>query len=173
VNAAKESKAPDNYAFVTTDLVSIAESMYVPVKRRGAIVDSGATPHFCPDRSKFENFVEISPQKVYTANGSVLSATGRGDVKIDLPLGLKRTNVTLKDTLYAPSMAFTLISTNWIMSAGLAVLFKGTMCKILSHGPKREVIAEIPQVEGLYSVVAKTRQHHHAHVAREQLTLSY
>lgn len=62
---------------------------------------------------------------------------------------MKRTSVTLKDTLYAPMMAFMLISTNRIASAGLAVLFEGKMCKILSHGPKRQVIGEIPQVEGV------------------------
>jgi hypothetical protein len=55
-------------------------------------------------------------------------------------------------------MAFTFISTNRIASAGLAVLFEGRMCKILSKGPNREVIAEIPQVEGLYSVVSQHQE---------------
>jgi hypothetical protein len=61
---------------------------------------------------------------------------GRSDVKIDLPLGEKQTTVTLKNALYAPTMAFTVISTNCITLAGLAVLFKGWMCKILLQGPK-------------------------------------
>jgi hypothetical protein len=59
-----------------------------------------------------------------------------GDVKVNLPLGKKCTTVTLKNTLYAPAMAFTLISTNKIVSAGLGVLFKGRMCKILSKDSK-------------------------------------
>ncbi|KIK32339.1 hypothetical protein CY34DRAFT_31590, partial [Suillus luteus UH-Slu-Lm8-n1] len=63
------------------------------------------------------------PQKIHTADGSTLDAIGRGDVDIDLPLGNERTNVTLKNALYAPKMAFTLISTTRITSAGLAVLF--------------------------------------------------
>jgi hypothetical protein len=66
-------------------------------------------------------------------------------------------------------MAFTLISTNRIASAGLAILFKGRMCKILSKGPNWQVIAEIPQVEGLYSVASQHREH--ANVAKVKLTV--
>jgi hypothetical protein len=88
---------------------------------------------------------------------------------IDLPLGTKRTTVTLKDALYAPTMAFTLISMNRIASVGLAVLFEGKMCKILSKGPKHEVIAEIPQVQGLYTI--ESQHTLHAHAARTKLTI--
>jgi hypothetical protein len=68
-------------------------------------------------------------------------------------------------------MAFTLISTNCITEAGMAVLFKGRMCTILSHGPNRTVIAEIPKVEGLYSLVGAGRRQHHAHIAKAKLTV--
>jgi hypothetical protein len=33
---------------------------------------------------------------------------GRGDIKVDLPLGNKYTTITLKNTLYTPKMALTL-----------------------------------------------------------------
>jgi hypothetical protein len=45
------------------------------------------------------------------------------------------------------------------------------MCKILSHAPKRDVIAEIPQVQGLYSVVT-ANQKQHANLARQKLTIA-
>jgi hypothetical protein len=122
-NSAVESAPQDQYAFTTSDLATIAKAIKVPAEKRGAIVDSGATSHFCPDRAKFTNYVDIPPQDVHTADGSSLSAVGRGDVELELPLGDKRTKVTLKDTLYAPTMAFTLISTNRITEAGMAVLF--------------------------------------------------
>lgn len=169
--AAESSDPPKHFAFVTSDLASVVKDLNVPVEKRGAIMDSGATSHFCPDRSKFSNFVTIPPQKIHTADGSTLDAIGRGDVDINLPLGNERTNVTLKNALYAPKMAFTLISTTRITSAGLAVLFEGRMCQILSKGPDRCVIAEIPQVEGLYSVVGR-RQGHHAHLAKAKLTVN-
>ncbi|KAF8840091.1 hypothetical protein BDN67DRAFT_862631, partial [Paxillus ammoniavirescens] len=59
------------------------------------IIDSGAMFHFCPDRSKFITFTSIQPQDVNTVDGSTVSAIGHGDVEIELPLGQKRTVVTL------------------------------------------------------------------------------
>lgn len=78
-----------------------------------------------------------------------------GRHQIELPLWEKRTSVILKDALYATSISFIIILTNRIASTGLAVLFEGKMCQILSKGPKREVIAEILQLEGLYSVLSQ------------------
>jgi len=144
----------DNYAFATSDLASVAKQLNVPVDCCGAIIDSGATSHFCPDCDKFMNFVVIELQAIHTADGTTINAVGRGDVKLELPLGNKRMTVTLKNALYVPKMAFTLISTNWIAAAGLAIHFEDKMCKILSPAPKRTVIAKIPQVDGLYSITA-------------------
>ena len=125
-NAAIQADSTENYAFAaTSNLASVAERLNVPIERRGAIIDASTTSHFCPDRSKFENFVTIPPQDIYTADGSKVSAIGRGDVKIDLPLKDKRNIVTLRNTLYAPQTSFTLISTTRIAAAGLAVLFEG------------------------------------------------
>jgi transposase InsO family protein len=147
----------DNYAFATSDLGGIANQLNIPLERHGAIIDSGATSHFCPDFSKFQNYVPIDPQDIRTEDGSSVSAVGRGDVQIDLPLGDKRTAITLRNTLYAPKMAFTLISTNRIASAGFAVLFEDRLCKILSPEPNRKVIATIPQTDGLYSLAARSQ----------------
>jgi hypothetical protein len=152
-----------------SDLAGIAKDLNVPVERRGTIINSGTTSHFFPNWAKFLNFVSIPPQDIHMVDGSTLSAIGRGDVKVDLPLGQKKTTVTLKNALYTPKMAFMLISTNQITVAGLAVLFEGRMCKILSNAPKCEVIAEIPQIQGLYSVVT-SRQH--ANLAQTKLTIS-
>ena len=150
-------------------MANIAKDLDLPVEYRGAIIDSGATSHFCPDRSKFTSYTSIEPQSIHTADSSSVSAIGRGNVSIDLPLGKTHTTVTLKDALYAPKMAFTLIATNQIAAAGLAVHFEDKICKILSPGPKRSVIAEIPQVDGLYTIAARHR--HHAAVARSKFTV--
>ncbi|OJA11515.1 hypothetical protein AZE42_10947, partial [Rhizopogon vesiculosus] len=160
----------ENYAFATSDLANVAKQINIPVERCGAIVDSGATSHFCPDRSKFTTFVPIELQNVHTADRSSISAIGRRDVLIDLPLGNTSTQVTLKDTLYTPKMAFTLISTNRIAAAGLAVHFEDKTCKILSPAPTRKVIAEIPQINGLYSITAHFSQC--MNIAKSKLTIS-
>ena len=131
-NAATEPEQKDNYAFATSDLASVAKQLNVPVDHRGAIIDSGATSHFCPDREKFTNFVAIEPQAIHTADGTTINAVGRGDVKLELPLGNKRTTVTLKNALYVPQMAFTLIYSIAAGSQHRANIAKGklTICEL-------------------------------------------
>jgi len=68
-NTAAEHDTKDNYAFASSDMVNIAKQIKIPAERCSAIVDSGATSHFCPDRSKFITFTSITPQDVHTADG--------------------------------------------------------------------------------------------------------
>jgi hypothetical protein len=86
-NSAVEGASGNQYAFATSDLATIAKAIKVPAERRGAIVDSGTSFHFCPDKAQFTNFIDIAPQEVHTADGSSLSAIGRGDVELELLLG--------------------------------------------------------------------------------------
>jgi hypothetical protein len=87
-NAASRSEPPAaNYAFTTSTLTSVANQLCIPVQRCGAIIDSGASSHFCPDRAKFKNYVPIEPQDIQTVDGTTISAVGRGNVMLDLPLG--------------------------------------------------------------------------------------
>jgi hypothetical protein len=106
--------SPKNYTFATS----------VQVGRGGTIMDSGATSHFCPDCTKFITFEAITAQDVCTADGTTISALGRGDIKVDLPLGNKYTTITLKNTLYTPKMMLTLISAHRITAAGFTVQFE-------------------------------------------------
>lgn len=66
-------------------------------------------------------------------------------------------------------MVFTLIAMNRITAAGLAVHFKGQLCRIYSAPPKRTVIAEIPHVDGLYMVTEQRK--HHVALAKGKLTV--
>ncbi|KAJ7816429.1 hypothetical protein B0H14DRAFT_2374638 [Mycena olivaceomarginata] len=45
------------------------------------LIDSGATSHLCPDRSRFKNFRHISPIAIHAADGLSFDAVGRGDVE--------------------------------------------------------------------------------------------
>ena len=90
--SASAASAPipqDNFAFTSAEIINNAV----------AIIDSGATSHFCPDWSNFITFSDIPPQDVCTANGSTISAIGRGDIKINLLLGNQMTEVMLKNAL--------------------------------------------------------------------------
>ncbi|KAJ7780427.1 hypothetical protein B0H14DRAFT_2159618, partial [Mycena olivaceomarginata] len=51
------------------------------------LIDSGATSHLCPDRSRFKNFRHISPIAIHAADGLLFDAVGRGDVETILPNG--------------------------------------------------------------------------------------
>jgi hypothetical protein len=149
VNTEDKVIRANDYAFATSDLTNVAKKIDVPVEKCGAIIDSGTTSHFCPDHSKFVTFTSIKAQDVHTADGSTISAVGKGDIKIDLPLGTKKTTVTLKDTLYTLKMAFTLISANRITTAGFAVHLEDRMCRILTPALEQRPIAKIPQIDGL------------------------
>jgi hypothetical protein len=158
----------ENYAFTSTAVVSRTKQT-LPSENHGAIIDSGSSSHFCPDRTKFRNFVSIEPQEIHMADGSITSATGKGDVELNLPNGEGQTKVTLKNTLYVPKMTNTLISTNRMTAAGFSVIFKDKLCKILSPPPKRITIAMIPHVNGLYSVAGHSQ--HHANIVKGKLTV--
>ena len=93
-------------------------------------MDSGASRYYCPDCDKFENYQPISGQNITTADGHTLRAVGAGDVHIELPNGTKRTKAILKEAVYAPDMAFTLISVSWLDNAGSSIIFHKGMCII-------------------------------------------
>jgi hypothetical protein len=170
-NAAISKSTQDNYAFAASNLATIAEQLKVPFERCGAIIDSGATSHFCLDWEKFTNYMAIKPQDMHTTDGSTLSTIRRGDVKLDLLNGMKHTMVMLRDTLFTLNMAFMLISTNQITAGGLAVHFEDQMCKILFPGPEWKVIATIPQLEVLYSIFQTSK--HHANIIKHVLLMTF
>ena len=107
----------------------VATKLGIPTKRCSAIVDSGASQHYCPDKLKFKNFTPIS-NSIKLADGHTLPALGIGNVMINLPNGDKQNSVLLGKCVYAPDMAFTLISIICITSTGTSVTFTGNFCTI-------------------------------------------
>ena len=91
-------------------------------------------------------------RSITTADGRKLKAIGMGDLNIELPNGLKTTNMTFKDAVHAPNMAFMLISISRLDKSGYQVIFNKGMCKIINL--KGQVIATIPHADGLYRVTA-------------------
>ena len=86
----------EEFAFVTT-MVAVKNDDF----DGNILVDSGASSHFCPDKSKFVSFVECKTT-VNTADGRSFVATGRGNIETTIPNGASETVVTLKDTIYTP-----------------------------------------------------------------------
>ena len=139
---------------VTSDFQDDAQALSALASNSGIIIDSGATRHFSPDRSKFINFTQINDAPIKAADGRIFNAIGKADIKLQFPMGVnqKPTSIILKNVYYAPSMAFTLISVSCIDNAGFAIHVEDSMCKISTPKPKPRVIGQIPLLRGLYRV---------------------
>ena len=95
-----------------------------------------------------------------------------GNVIIELPNGVKYTKIILKDTIYAPNMAFTLISVSHLDEANGSTTFSGSMSTIKSAAGC--TIATIPQADGLYHVLPEKEPPtiNYANVASMRWTIS-
>ena len=89
-------------------------------------------------------------------------------MRIGIPNGKTTMHVMLKNILYCPDLAFTLISLMHCDAAGYLVLLKNQKCVI--RDAKGMTLGQIPVSNGLYKV-----EHKHtaatANVTRKSLTL--
>ena len=57
----KDNESGTMFAYAAmSSFHSIAAKLGIPLEPRNAIVDSGASQHYCPDKSKFKNFSPIT-----------------------------------------------------------------------------------------------------------------
>src|ERR1700761_6180978 len=121
-------------------------------QREGELYDSGASCHMSPFRHQFISYRTIPPRPIMAADKRLFFANGIGDVRIKVPNGESSfTPVILRDALYAPEMALTVVSISRIAKAGLSVSFEGSTCKITNK--KGNVVGKIPSNNnGLYRV---------------------
>jgi Pol polyprotein, beta-barrel domain len=132
------------------------------------VYDSGASGHMSPNHHRFTTFKEITPCAINATDKAIFKATGMGNMRIGIPNGKTTTHVTLKDVLYCPDLAFTLISLMRCDAAGYAVLLKDWKCLI--QDSKGTLLRQIPLSNGLYKVEHGSMAAV-ANVARKSLTL--
>jgi len=113
---ATEPAKPGQYAYVCRELY-----------------DSGCTQHISPYLSNFETFAEIPPKAFRAANEQTFSATGKGEMVIDVSDGAQSSQLCLTEVLYAPEVGYTLISIGWLDDKGFSATFLGGKCLI--QGP--------------------------------------
>ena len=156
----------------TSNYVEVTNALNVPKSRLGACIDSGASRHYSPDRDAFINYSPINNTTITTAYGRKLKALGKGDVRIELLNGAKRTKTILKEAIHAPDMAFTLISVGRLDDAKCSATFSSGMCTI--HNPSGGTMATIPCANGLYRVTAPEDPPtvNYASIAMVKLTIS-
>lgn len=124
----KDNESGTMFAYAaTSSFHSVDAKLGIPLEQHNMILDSGASHHYCPNKSKFKNFSPIT-DNVKLADGRKLPTLGVGDVEVTLPNSNKKNMVLLKECVYAPEMVFTLISIRYITSTGASVTFKGNLC---------------------------------------------
>jgi hypothetical protein len=96
----------------------------------GAIADSGASWHYCPDKDKFVNYHPITDSGITMADGRRFKAIGMGDVPISLPNRNCNMKSVLMKAIHVPDFAFTLISIRCLDKAGCSVNFANSACTI-------------------------------------------
>ena len=131
------------FAFTcTSDYHTLTNSLKLPKDKCDTCMDSGTSEHYCPEWEQFQNLQPLENCDITTADGWILKAVGIGDIHIDLPNGNKHTPALLKNTVYAPDMAFTLISVGHLNKANCSVTFQKGMCTI--QNPNRHIMGTIP-----------------------------
>ena len=102
----------------------------------------------------------IEPKPIKAANRCILQATGKGDLRITLPMGSghELTKVTLWGVYYSPEFAFTLISVGTLDGKGFQVDFDNGTCTISMPKPSHQVISHIPLSNGLYHVLLAPKE---------------
>jgi hypothetical protein len=118
-NAAQEAQPAEptevnvNLALSSTTSISIAGiAAGKDALEHLEVYDSGATCHMSPYIDAFTDFEFITPKPICAANNEIFEAIGKGNVQVQIPNGDTFTSATLHDVLYAPNIAFTLISLN-------------------------------------------------------------
>jgi hypothetical protein len=87
--------------------------------------------------------------KIHTVDGHTFDANGQGKVAITIPNSdLKPSHVILKNVMYSPHLAFTLVSAALIDKKGCCLNFGNGCVEILGPNSKRVVL--VPQENGLY-----------------------
>jgi hypothetical protein len=154
---AEKSQQPDIEAWAAIEEIEDEEyglSVLVSKQPRskGELYDSGASCHMSPFRNNFVSFCSVPPRPIMAADKRLFFANGIGDLRIRVPNGESSyTPVILRNALYAPEMALTVVSIGRIAKAGLTVAFKGNTCKIMNS--KGSVVGKIPSnANGLYKV---------------------
>ena len=103
----------------------------------------------------YQNFPK--PRTIRGADKGTFNALGIGNLKLMTRVEGKTIDIHLKDTLYAPKIAFTLISIGRCDDAGYHTEFAHQKCVIKSATGK--VLLQAPKLYGLYRMDNKMSKH--------------
>ncbi|CAA7269031.1 unnamed protein product [Cyclocybe aegerita] len=89
----------------------------------------------------FKTFEEIPPKTFCAANKQSFSATGKGEMVIDIPDGVESSQLWLMEVLYSPEVGYTLGSIGHLGEKGFSVTFGSRKCVI--RGPEGKIAQKL------------------------------
>jgi len=119
------------------------------VTKRTFIFDSGASDHISSNREAFTNFKSIPLHPISIADNRILRAVGKGDITISIPNGKLSTQIILRNVLYSPDIAFTLISLSKADKGGYSTLIKNGKMELLDRKTD-QTIGQVSQINGIW-----------------------
>ena len=142
---------------VVDDVNKAAKTMDKPNSSNSQVIklyDLGCTHHILPYHASFTSLVETPPKAFRATNKQHFSATGIGELTVDIPNGTKTSKLHLTEVLYSPEVGYTLISVGKLNDLGYAPTFGRGKCTI--YAPSGDTAGVIPKAwSGLYHVVQK------------------
>ena len=113
------------------------------------IIDTGASSHMTPHKNLLKDYQCFpKPRTIRAANKASFNAFGTGTLFLTTNIKGKPVEIMLKNTLYAPETAFTLISIGKCDDARYHTEFGDQKCTIKSSAGK--VLLQAPKLYGLY-----------------------
>jgi hypothetical protein len=139
-STAKIVEVVDAWCTTTSALTASAGSI---------IFDSGATNHMTPAQEVLSNLKTVSPIQINAAGSTSFQGIGQGTMTLALTNNIgKSTTIALTNTIYAPTMAHTLILLSRLESDGFKITLANASMKIATQ--KGYTIGIIPRIGGLY-----------------------
>ncbi|KAI0657471.1 hypothetical protein C8Q70DRAFT_893308, partial [Cubamyces menziesii] len=84
-----------------------------------------------PYRDTFITYRDLNPPlPINAADGRSFSAVGEGTVRVNIPNDGSNTTVQLERVLYAPKIAFALVSIRRADEAGYSAVFENGECRL-------------------------------------------
>ena len=151
MNAAKETSEDDEdkqpIAFMNFDCAALIKDNSGVTQ----ILNTGASTHMTPHKNLLADYKKFpKPRKVHAADKGTFEALGSGMLVMPIKIHGRDVNVMLKDMLYAPDIAFTLISIGKCDDAGYQTVFAQQKCIVKDSNGK--TLFEAPKFHGLYQL---------------------
>jgi len=133
------------------------------------LYNSGASHHMTPYQHLLEDYSPTTDKLINAANQQSFHAVSTGNLHITVPNGESTTPIMLKNMLYAPEIATTLVSIGHIDNAGYLTTFGDRICSI--HNADNKCIGQVPMQNRLYHVDQQNDTYHFTHTASNGLTI--